>query len=218
MNRFDLLQIITTRDTKPRTHPRTPSPPWTKSFRNTRATAASKYHAPTHKIAYISFTISTDFQLKFQVARQRVGETYTKTLYQKTKTLDTHMFFSTKCQGPVFHRRYSHFFSRFLHFHDSTRIHPFLPPNAPTMSRTKQIQPTKNVGGRAPQHPQHQHLASAVTVKTVPSAGYGVKKPHRWRPATMAVSALAPIPATLGLTVFLQSVFRKTVLRLSARH
>ena len=106
------------------------------------------------------------------------------------------------CQEPDLDRRYSHFFSRLFLFHDSTRIHPsparLLLPNATSMTRTKQIQPTKGVVGRAPQHPQHpEHLTAAVTAKTAPSAGYGVKKPHRWRPAGMAVSALASIPATL---------------------
>ena len=49
------------------------------------------------------------------------------------------------------------------------------------MARTKQTA-RKNTGGKAPR----KHLANKAARKTAPASG-GVKKPHRFRPGTVAL-------------------------------
>ena len=49
------------------------------------------------------------------------------------------------------------------------------------MARTKQTA-RKNTGAKAPR----KHLANKAARKTAPQAG-GVKKPHRYRPGTVAL-------------------------------
>ena len=49
------------------------------------------------------------------------------------------------------------------------------------MARTKQTA-RKNTGAKAPR----KHLAAKAARKTAPSSG-GVKKPHRYRPGTVAL-------------------------------
>jgi hypothetical protein len=51
-----------------------------------------------------------------------------------------------------------------------------------TMARTKQMA-RRSSGGKAP----HKALATKAARKALPSAG-GIKKPHRYRPGTVAVS------------------------------
>ena len=53
--------------------------------------------------------------------------------------------------------------------------------NILTMARTKQTA-RKNTGAKAPR----KHLANKAARKTAPASG-GVKKPHRYRPGTVAL-------------------------------
>jgi histone H3 len=50
------------------------------------------------------------------------------------------------------------------------------------MARTKQTA-RKHTGGKAPR----KHIANKSARKTAPSTGGGVKKPHRYRPGTVAL-------------------------------
>jgi histone H3 len=63
--------------------------------------------------------------------------------------------------------------------HSSTFPHTFTPPS--TMARTKQTA-RKSTGGKAPR----KQLATKAARKSAPATG-GVKKPHRYRPGTVAL-------------------------------
>ena len=54
-------------------------------------------------------------------------------------------------------------------------------PNTPSMARTKQTA-RKSTGGKAPR----KQLATKAARKSAPATG-GVKKPHRYRPGTVAL-------------------------------
>jgi len=61
-------------------------------------------------------------------------------------------------------------------------------PHARIMSRTTQVKLSETVVGQPFNHLQHQFIGSAGKVQMVSSTGAGLKKPHRWRPGSLAVS------------------------------
>ena len=68
-----------------------------------------------------------------------------------------------------------------LHFKHPSNNSPFSPAQSPAMARTKQTA-RKSTGGKAPR----KQLATKAARKSAPATG-GVKKPHRFRPGTVAL-------------------------------
>ncbi|KAI1388404.1 histone-fold-containing protein [Hypoxylon trugodes] len=68
-----------------------------------------------------------------------------------------------------------------IHLLSSTFSSPNQSPTSSTMARTKQTA-RKSTGGKAPR----KQLASKAARKSAPSTG-GVKKPHRYKPGTVAL-------------------------------
>ena len=65
---------------------------------------------------------------------------------------------------------------------------PELPSSEENMARTKQTS-RKSAGGKAPR----KQLAIKAARKSAPATG-GVKKPHRYRPGTVALRRDPPLP------------------------
>jgi hypothetical protein len=69
----------------------------------------------------------------------------------------------------------------FFSFSFSSFLRHFHPPTKSKMARTKQTA-RKSTGGKAPR----KQLATKAARKSAPTTG-GVKKPHRYRPGTVAL-------------------------------
>jgi hypothetical protein len=64
------------------------------------------------------------------------------------------------------------------------------------MARTKQTA-RKNTGAKAPR----KHLANKAARKTAPVPGGGVKKPHRYRPGTVALREIRKYQKSTDLLI-----------------